>query len=86
MERIYPEYVSDQLTALAGLINAKVATTGVSIKDLAVKSNLTVSSVKSILGGKTANIASYLMVLDALGSSLIEACQLISSSQDKEAL
>lgn len=46
----------------------------IDFRSLAARSNLSVNSVKSVVNGKTGNIASYATVAEALGTTLLDAC------------
>jgi transcriptional regulator with XRE-family HTH domain len=65
-------------TFLKGQFNAK----GLSLKTLSAASGLSVNSIKSILKGATANIASYDALARALGTDLISIMAAIKAAPE----
>lgn len=71
-QKVYPKEVTNEVLvigqALKGLFNSQ----GCNLRTIAKLSDMSVNSVKAVLAGSTANIASYSLVAKSLGTTLLE--------------
>lgn len=69
-----PVDVLAELTAIGGYLQALATNQKLNHKELSKRSNLSPITVRSILTGKTCNIASYMILAKTLGYSLTGIC------------
>lgn len=69
--KTYSNDVINDLAKIGAALSSLQKSSGINLRTIAKFSSLSVNSVKSVLAGKTGNIASYDMVARSLGSSLI---------------
>jgi len=68
--KIYPNEILTEIQGIAGEMNSLFKTQKNNLRTIAKFAGISVNSVKSVLAGETANIASYSLVAKALGTSL----------------
>lgn len=68
----YPAEITNEVSAIAARLSAEFKTSGGNLRTVAKFSGLSVNSVKAVLAGKTANIASYSLIAKALGTTLVD--------------
>lgn len=82
--KTYPSVVEDSLKAISTYLRDKFTQGKYTYRTVSAMSKLSVNSVKSILTGETANIASYDMVARAVGTSLVTACAAIDAEEKRK--
>jgi len=83
----YPQDTLNDLQIIADRLNKLMVTAGFSIRGIAQKSGISINSIKSVLDGQTANIATYDAVARVFGTSLLNLLQGPSdASNEAEAL
>lgn len=70
--KTYPANITNEISLIATELKNLFTTNKANIRTVAKFSGLSVNSVKSVLTGKTANIASYSLIASALGTNLID--------------
>lgn len=70
-QKIYPNDVLEQIQAIGSKLSSIFNTESTNLRTISKFANMSVNSVKSVLAGKTGNIASYALVAKALGTDLI---------------
>lgn len=81
--KTYPANITNEISLIAAELKALFTKNSANIRTVAKFSGLSVNSVKSVLSGKTANIASYSLIASALGSNLIDLVHGLKTSQLK---
>lgn len=76
--KTYPTDVVDEVQAIGNALMEVFKASKTNLRAISRFSSMSVNSVKAVLAGNTANIASYSLVAKALGTDLIT---LIKSSQ-----
>jgi len=71
-KKTYPNDITDEVMKIAAELNKIFKTTKGNLRNIAKFSGMSVNSVKAVLAGKTANIASYAMIAKALGTTLMD--------------
>ena len=71
-QKIYPEEISDEILSIGQALKNVFDTQKANLRTIAMFSDMSVNSVKAVLSGKTANIASYALVAKALGTKLVD--------------
>jgi lambda repressor-like predicted transcriptional regulator len=71
-KKTYPTEIVNEITKIAGELNKVFKANKGNLRNIAKFSGMSVNSVKAVLAGKTANIASYAMIAKALGTSLMD--------------
>lgn len=79
--KTYPTEITDEIMEIANALKSIFTTTNSNIRTIAKFSSMSVNSVKSVLAGKTANIASYSLIAKALGTNLIDVVHGLRSKQ-----
>lgn len=77
--KIYPQDVLDQIQAIGAELACIFSLEKTNLRSISKFSNMSVNSVKSVLAGKTGNIASYALVAKALGTDLITVISKINT-------
>lgn len=77
-KKTYPADISNEINQISVALNSLVKSTNTSIRSIAQFAGISVNSVKSVLTGKTANIATYALIAKALGTNLITVVQTIN--------
>jgi transcriptional regulator with XRE-family HTH domain len=72
MKKSYQQETVDAIKSIGDELQKLYEHEGTTIRAIATRSGLSVNSVKSILSGKTGNIASYDSVARALNTNLID--------------
>jgi lambda repressor-like predicted transcriptional regulator len=85
-KKTYPTDVTDEVTKIASALNAMFKSQSANLRTIAKFSSMSVNSVKSVLSGKTANIASYSLIAKALGTNLIDVIHSLRASELKAAM
>jgi len=70
-QKTYPQEVTDEVLAIGQALKTLFEGQNSNLRTLAKFSDMSVNSVKAVLSGKTANIASYSLVAKALGTDLV---------------
>lgn len=79
-KKSYPTDVSNEIIQISAALSGLVKSTNTSVRSIAQFAGISVNSVKSVLSGKTANIATYALIAKALGTSLIAVVQSMGST------
>ena len=69
--KIYPNDVVEQIQSIGNKLSTIFNKEKTNLRTISKFANMSVNSVKSVLSGKTGNIASYALVAKALGTDLI---------------
>lgn len=77
-KKTYPTDVHNEIVQISTALSSLVKSTNTSIRTIAQFAGISVNSVKSVLSGKTANIATYALIAKALGTNLIAVVQTIA--------
>ena len=70
--KTYPADVTDEIAKISAQLSLLFKSGANNLRTVAKFSGLSVNSVRSVLDGKTANIATYSLIAKALGSNLID--------------
>jgi lambda repressor-like predicted transcriptional regulator len=70
-QKIYPNDVIDQIQKIGHTLKTLFNSQKTNLRAISKFSDMSINSVKSVLAGKTANIASYALVAKALGTDLV---------------
>ena len=79
--KVYPKEITDEILSIAKAIKAVFDKASTNIRTISKFAGISVNSVKSVLSGDTANIASYGLVAKALGTNLIDVIHSLKTSQ-----
>lgn len=74
-KKTYPADVHNEIVQISTALATLVKSTSTSVRSIAQFAGISVNSVKSVLSGKTANIATYALIAKALGTSLTAIIQ-----------
>ena len=83
MPKVYPPELKQDLIDVGAALTRIQKKNNIKYRSIAKFSSLSVNSVKSVLAGNTANIASYDMVARSLGTTLISLIQGFTSSDEE---
>lgn len=72
MNKTYPLDITEEINKIASALKQRYDNSKENLRNISRFSGLTVNSIKAVLNGKTANIASYSLVAKALGTTLID--------------
>lgn len=72
MTKQYPAEITSEIQSIAATLHNLMKNSSSNIRTLAKFSSMSINSVKAVLDGKTANIASYCLIAKALGTNLID--------------
>lgn len=78
-QKIYPNDVVEQIQAIGNKLSTIFNNEKTNLRSISKFANMSVNSVKSVLAGKTGNIATYALVAKALGTDLITVISEISN-------
>tara|TARA_R110002074_G_scaffold402324_1_gene607109 strand:- start:171157 stop:171477 length:321 start_codon:yes stop_codon:yes gene_type:complete len=78
-QKIYPQEVTDEVLSIGQAIKVLFDAQKSNLRTIAKFSGMSVNSVKAVLTGKTANIASYSLVAKALGTNLVDVIQIVGT-------
>ncbi len=81
-KKTHPPEVTAEVLLISGLLSAEFTRTKSDLRCVAKSAGMSVNSVKNIIGGKTANIASYCAIAKAMGTSLTALIQASSLKTD----
>jgi hypothetical protein len=70
-KKTYPVEITNEISIIANQLNKVFKQNKGNLRNIAKFSGMSVNSVKAVLAGKTANIASYCLIAKALGTNLI---------------
>lgn len=76
-KKTYPTDISNEISAISSELNSLIKTTKTNLRTIAQHAGISVNSVKSVLAGKTANIATYALIAKALGTTLTDIVKAI---------
>lgn len=71
-QKTYPSDITDEVKRIGDELNTIFKASGTNLRTLSKFSSMSVNSVKAVLAGNTANIASYSLVAKALSTNLID--------------
>lgn len=71
-KKVHPPEIIQEVEKIAKILSDEFARTSANLRTIAKQANMSVNSVRTILEGKTANIASYALIAKALGTNLVE--------------
>jgi len=71
-QKTYPAEITTEITQIANELSKIFNNTKGNLRTISKFSSMSVNSVKSVLAGKTANIASYCLIAKALGTTLTD--------------
>lgn len=71
-QKIYPTEITDEILSIGQAMKSIFDSQKSNLRTIAKFSDMSVNSVKAVLTGKTANIASYGLVAKALGTTLVD--------------
>ena len=80
-QKTYPEEITEEILSIGQAMKKVFDSQKSNLRLIAKFSAMSVNSVKAVLTGKTANIASYALVAKALGTSLVDV---VAASTDVE--
>jgi len=70
--KTYPTDVTEEISKISNQLSTLFKSGANNLRTVAKFSGLSVNSVRSVLDGKTANIATYSLIAKALGTNLID--------------
>lgn len=76
-KKTYPIDITNEILVISAELSRLFKSNKGNLRNIAKFSGMSVNSVKAVLAGKTANIASYSLIAKALGSNLIYVIQAI---------
>jgi len=79
-KKVHPPEILQEVEKIAKMLSDEFVRTNANLRTVSKQANMSINSVRTILEGKTANIASYALIAKALGSSLVD---LISKNSNK---
>jgi hypothetical protein len=85
-QKIYPKEITDEIELIGLAIKSLFESQKANLRTIAKFSDMSVNSVKAVLTGKTANIASYSLVAKALGSTLLDVIEKIGEAPPTQTL
>jgi lambda repressor-like predicted transcriptional regulator len=81
----YPTEITDEVANIAKQLTIEFNKCGSNLRTIAKFSSLSVNSVKAVLSGKTANIASYSLIAKAMGTTLVNVIHAMRTAELKDA-
>ena len=81
----YPTEITDEVANIAKQLTIEFNKSGSNLRTIAKFSSLSVNSVKAVLSGKTANIASYSLIAKAMGTTLVNVIHTMRTAELKAA-
>ena len=74
-KKTYPVDVTNEISAIAEELSALQKKSGTNVRTIAQFAGISINSVKSALAGKTANIATYVLIAKAMGTTFTSVIQ-----------
>ena len=74
-KKTYPVDVTNEISAIAAELSALQKKSGTNVRTIAQFAGISINSVKSALAGKTANIATYVLIAKAMGTTFTSVIQ-----------
>jgi lambda repressor-like predicted transcriptional regulator len=84
-KKTYPQDITDEVAKIATALDTLFKNQKSNLRNIARFASISVNSVKSVLAGKTANIASYSLIAKALGTTLTDVIYNIKATELKGA-
>ncbi len=78
--KTYPADVTEEISKISTQLATLFKSGANNLRTVAKFSGLSVNSVRSVLDGKTANIATYSLIAKALGTNLIDLVAAVKAS------
>ena len=71
-KKTYPNEITEEIQKISNELARLFKAGNYNLRNIAKFSSLSVNSVRSVLEGKTGNIASYCLIAKALGTTLVD--------------
>lgn len=74
-KKTYPVDITNEISAIAAELATLQKKSGINVRTIAQFAGISINSVKSALAGKTANIATYVLIAKAMGTTFTAVVQ-----------